>query len=311
MAPLRIGELLAAARRPRLAPTRRGRGWRALTTRETRRPRRTGVIGSYVPLSISALTSGYDDPRVSGRGRLILVCDDGSQPSLAAATLLDLGWTTTIGGQRVGCAGRRSSQIPADARLAAERGEAGPWSPNLLGGDRRGRPRASRSSPRPRRPCRPSGRLAWRADGAALATADAAARAATGLAERAVDLVEDQRRDDRRDRDAEDRARDAGDLQPDEDGAQDHDRVDPERVGHDPRLEPVHDDEPAGADDDHDRDGRSGLVRIATRTGGTQATNGPKNGITISKPAAAVVTAMKSRPKTRLPRSRSPRRRGP
>ena len=34
----------------------------------------------------------------------------------------------------------------------------------------------------------------------------------------------------------------------------------------------------------------SGLSRIAARIGGTQATNGPKNGIIIRRPAVNVVT---------------------
>ena len=50
------------------------------------------------------------------------------------------------------------------------------------------------------------------------------------------------------------------------------------------------------------RVGRIGLgsVNTATMTGGAQDTNGPKNGIAISSPDAAVVTAMKSRPSSAL-----------
>jgi rhodanese-related sulfurtransferase len=48
-------------------------------------------------------TSGHDDPRVSGdRGRrIVLVCNEGYQSSLAAATLQDLGFvlaTDLVGG---------------------------------------------------------------------------------------------------------------------------------------------------------------------------------------------------------------------
>jgi rhodanese-related sulfurtransferase len=48
-------------------------------------------------------SSGYDDPRLSGDlgRRIILVCDEGYQSSLAAATLQDLGFaraTDLVGG---------------------------------------------------------------------------------------------------------------------------------------------------------------------------------------------------------------------
>ena len=45
---------------------------------------------------------------------------------------------------------------------------------------------------------------------------------------------------------------------------------------------------------------RPGWVKIATMTGGAQATNGPKKGMAINSPDAAVVTAMKSRPSRAL-----------
>jgi rhodanese-related sulfurtransferase len=50
-------------------------------------------------------SSGYDDPRLSGDlgGRIILVCHEGYQSSLAAATLQDLGFaraTDLVGGFR-------------------------------------------------------------------------------------------------------------------------------------------------------------------------------------------------------------------
>ena len=41
-------------------------------------------------------------------------------------------------------------------------------------------------------------------------------------------------------------------------------------------------------------------MNTATITGGAQDTNGPKNGIAISSPEAAVVTAMKSSPRSAL-----------
>ena len=48
-------------------------------------------------------SSGYDDPQLSGdfRRRIVLVCDEGYQSSLAAATLQDLGFvraTDLVGG---------------------------------------------------------------------------------------------------------------------------------------------------------------------------------------------------------------------
>ena len=54
---------------------------------------------------------------------------------------------------------------------------------------------------------------------------------------------------------------------------------------------------------------RSGPEKIATMTGGAQDTNGPKKGIAMSTPDAAVVTAMKRSPRSRLVPGRSPRRR--
>ena len=44
----------------------------------------------------------------------------------------------------------------------------------------------------------------------------------------------------------------------------------------------------------------SGLVTRATRIGGAQARNGPKNGMAMSSPAAVEVRGERSRPSTRL-----------
>ena len=117
-------------------------------------------------------------------------------------------------------------------------------------------------------------------------------RASTRLAARSVDRrrlsldrprqCEEESADDRRDRDPEDRPGDARDLGADEDRAQDDDRVDADRVRHQARLEDVHDHEPADAHEDERRARRdSGWVSRATATGGSQATNGPKNGMAM------------------------------
>ena len=68
--------------------------------------------------------------------------------------------------------------------------------------------------------------------------------------------LEEEGRDDGGDRDPEDRARDAGDPAADQHRAEDDDRVDADRALHDPRLEDVHHDEPAGAHQDERREGR-------------------------------------------------------
>jgi rhodanese-related sulfurtransferase len=67
-----------------------------------------GVIPGSVHVPLSVLywrldaSSGYHDPKLSDRGRqIILVCADGYSSSLAAAILLDLGFaraTDVIGG---------------------------------------------------------------------------------------------------------------------------------------------------------------------------------------------------------------------
>jgi hypothetical protein len=74
--------------------------------------------------------------------------------------------------------------------------------------------------------------------------------------------VEEQRRDHRGDRDAEDRAGDARDLGPDDHRGQNHDRMDAHRPGHQPRLEDVHRHEPADAhQDEHGQHGTVGGER--------------------------------------------------
>jgi rhodanese-related sulfurtransferase len=65
--------------------------------------------------------SGYDDPELSGDldRRLILVCDEGYQSSLAAATLHDLGFTRAtdlIGGFQAW----RSAGLPVEPASAAQ-----------------------------------------------------------------------------------------------------------------------------------------------------------------------------------------------
>ena len=72
-----------------------------------------------------------------------------------------------------------------------------------------------------------------------------------------MEELEEEGRNDRRDRDAEDGARDAGDARPDEDRAQHDDRMDADGSLHDPRLHDVHDDEPA--DDHQDQRGYQGF----------------------------------------------------
>ena len=84
---------------------------------------------------------------------------------------------------------------------------------------------------------------------------------------------------------------DARDLAADEHRPEDDDRVDPDRVLHQARLEHVHHDEPADAHDDQGRDAASGLTSRATMTGGAHDTNGPKNGIAMRTPDAARRTA--------------------
>ena len=120
------------------------------------------------------------------------------------------------------------------------------------------------------------------------------------VARRAVQELEREGRHDRRDRDPEDRPGDARDPAADEHRAEDHDRVDPDRALHDPRLQDVHHDEPAGAHQDDRRHTASGCRTRATMTGGAHDTNGPKNGIVWSTPAATEVSAAKGRPEQQV-----------
>jgi rhodanese-related sulfurtransferase len=64
-------------------------------------------------------SSGYDDPRLSGDldARIVLVCDEGYQSSLAAATLQDLGFTRAtdlVGGFRAW----RAAGLPVERAAA-------------------------------------------------------------------------------------------------------------------------------------------------------------------------------------------------
>ena len=109
-----IGDLLAAARRriERLEPEA---AYRAMTegallvdTRSGDDRRATGTIPGSVHVPLSVLywrldpSLGYDDPALSDLARpVVLLCAHGYSSSLAAATLLDLGYasaTDVIGG---------------------------------------------------------------------------------------------------------------------------------------------------------------------------------------------------------------------
>jgi rhodanese-related sulfurtransferase len=76
-------------------------------------------------------SSGHDDPRLSGdlNRRIILVCQDGYQSSLAAATLQDLGFaraTDLVDGFAAwAAAGLPVRPSPAPAGAASGRGAAG------------------------------------------------------------------------------------------------------------------------------------------------------------------------------------------
>src|SRR3954471_8695607 len=71
-------------------------------------------------------SSGHDDPQLSGDlgRRIILVCNEGYQSSLAAATLQDLGFaraTDLVGGFRAGAA----AGLPVVSDVASR--PRGPW----------------------------------------------------------------------------------------------------------------------------------------------------------------------------------------
>lgn len=80
-------------------------------------------------------SSGYDDPRLSGDldARIVLLCDEGYQSSLAAATLQDLGFsraTDVIGGMQAWLAVGLPASIahsvpPVDTERAMDRLGAG------------------------------------------------------------------------------------------------------------------------------------------------------------------------------------------
>ena len=72
-------------------------------------------------------------------------------------------------------------------------------------------------------------------------------------------VEEEERGHDGRDRDAEDRAGDAGQLGADQDRAKDDYRVEAHRFGHETRLDDVHQHEPA---DDHDHHYRQHCIRL-------------------------------------------------
>jgi rhodanese-related sulfurtransferase len=114
MAPQTIDDLLAKARarleRLDAEGVRReaAEGATVIDTRCAEARRKSGVIPGSVHVPLSVLywrldpTSGHDDKRLSDPSRrVILVCADGYSSSLAAATLLDLGFsraTDLVGG---------------------------------------------------------------------------------------------------------------------------------------------------------------------------------------------------------------------
>ena len=111
---LTIGELLAAAQArldrvdPHQAFDEAAAGALLIDTRSGDVRARTGVIPGSIHVPLSLLfwrldeTASHADPRLTDRSRrVILVCADGYSSSLAAATLLDLGFqraTDLIGG---------------------------------------------------------------------------------------------------------------------------------------------------------------------------------------------------------------------
>ncbi|HEX8940918.1 MAG TPA: rhodanese-like domain-containing protein [Candidatus Limnocylindrales bacterium] len=109
-----VGNLLEAARarlerlEPAAAAAAQRDGALVVDTRCAELRRATGVIPGSVHVPLSVLfwrldeTSGYADSRLADRSRqVVLVCADGYSSSLAAATLLDLGFpraTDLVGG---------------------------------------------------------------------------------------------------------------------------------------------------------------------------------------------------------------------
>ena len=107
-----------------------------------------------------------------------------------------------------------------------------------------------------------------------------------GVRDGAEEGVAHEDPDHRDDRDPEERAPDAGDLRADEQSDEHEDRVEPEGVAHEPRLEPVDDDRLGHEQDDRDRERRRRRRRAAAPTiGGMSASGGPKNGMSISQRA--------------------------
>ena len=91
---------------------------------------------------------------------------------------------------------------------------------------------------------------------ASLAGLEAPGRAdgdAALVGQRAAQREHEDGADDGRDREAEDRARHSGDLGADQDAREDDDRRDADRLRHDPRLDQVHDHEPADPHPDERR----------------------------------------------------------
>jgi rhodanese-related sulfurtransferase len=109
-----IGALLEAARarlerlEPRAAQQALADGALVIDTRDVAMRRETGVIPGSVHVPLSVLfwrldpTSESSDPRLADANRrVVLICAHGYSSSLAAATLLDLGYgraTDVIGG---------------------------------------------------------------------------------------------------------------------------------------------------------------------------------------------------------------------
>ena len=136
----------------------------------------------------------------------------------------------------------------------------GPWTYSAVDG-------GSGRSPSSMSVALPGRRLARDADRSPVAFLEPPGRASGDrpVARRPLQELQDEGRHDRRDRDAEDGARDARDAPADEHRAQDDDRVDADGALHDPRLEDVHDEQPAGAHQDDRRDDRVGLAGRARR----------------------------------------------
>ncbi len=126
----------ARGRLDRLAPTAALRaqvddGALLIDTRATDLREKTGQIPGSLHIPLSVLywrldsTSGYDDPRVSDpTTRIVIVCAHGYSSSLAAATLLDLGFsraTDVVGGFRAWAA----AGLPVEPAVT--------WRPDRLG----------------------------------------------------------------------------------------------------------------------------------------------------------------------------------